>query len=145
MIKSFIFKLTIMMTIWAINSLYCYSSCQLSMKGLNYFINVAQDYKVQMEIESLCAKRLSYKRELKSINLNIYKGDQLIEKTIFQSGLWMPSQGKFFFKYDSTSRKRCFKGAKTLMIDLDKKIINSINGHFLNLSNGNSYGLDCKV
>ena len=143
MIKSYFYK-TFFIVIWATFSCpFAIASCDLKMSGVKYFFNNGSLYKVNMNISELCSSNIIYKRNLKKVEVNIFKNNEKLLSYHFDKGLWMPSQSKFFFKFNEPLKNGCFKGAKSLTINLKSNFINSINGHYFNLSSGKSHNIDC--
>lgn len=134
----------IFLTIWA--TLCCpfsLASCDLKINNASYFFNNGASYKVNMNVVEACSSNIVYKRNITKIEMNIFKDDKKLLSYTFSNGLWMPSQSKFYFKFSEPLTHGCFKGAKTLMLNLKSNVINSINGHYFNLFSGDSLNINC--
>jgi hypothetical protein len=113
------------------------------MSTIRYFQDNGAHYKISLDITQVCSPNMVYKRTLKDIKMAIYKGGQKLYTQNFKSGFWMPSQEKFYFKTKNAIENDCFEGASNLSINLKTNTLNTVKGHYLNLSSGKSLKLTC--
>lgn len=119
------------------------ASCEFNIKNIQYYHQSLTPYKINLNITDVCSSNIKKKRIIRNIEMNIYKDAKKISTLLFNQGLWMPSQKKFFLKFDKHKKSNCFKNASSLTINLKSNIINSTIGHFFNLENGNSLKIYC--
>jgi hypothetical protein len=141
--KKVIFRLLILMLSAKLIIFTCYASCDVHIKGVDYYYGTNDLYQINLKIDDICSKGYAFKRELSKIRLDLYRKNVKVFSKVFDRGLWMPSSSKFFLESNKVFTKGCLKGTKSITIDLTNKYLNSIVGLYLNFKTGETLNLKC--
>jgi hypothetical protein len=114
------------------------------MNNIQYFHQTNSLFQINLNISEVCSRNALQKRQVKKIELNIFKNDKKLASFNFNDGLWMPTKSKFLLRRKTPFSDGCFKGFKNLTLNLKSNFINSIDGLFFNLESGNSLNLHCQ-
>ena len=139
-----LYKFTLIVLGMTICCPYVFSSCDFKMEKIQYFHQNNTAYKINLNISEVCSNNALQKRNMKQIEMNIFKNDRKVATFDFSDGLWMPTQSKFLLRRKNFFSDGCFKGFKNLTLNLKNNFLNSIDGLFLNLESGNSLKINCQ-